>query len=665
MDFNRNVRKMTRYMAWFSVELWLGTFPACGAETLFDFSKGLPRTWEAKGSLFGTDDKTENLCSDLTHYYAVARPTPGLVVSPEFRLANPYLNIQIDGDRLSGQLSLIRVSKTDGRRQVIRKSLAPALQIPGWLKDGWFSFDVGEYSGETVYFQLAGCRSLSSIALKQILAEDKPRGDFSGQAYIEAIGRMLDKDRDMAGSDPFRPVLHAIAPSGKSWDANGLVFKDGVYHFFYLVRPNGAGPVQGHKVSKDLVSWEERPVAAWPNIEEGEEAVWSGSAVIDDEGRCHIFYTGVGPDRSSRFAPRQGHLVSIDEKFDRFRKVDTSMITLDDFPVPAHAVRDPFAFRNGGTWYLTLTGSVLKEGQETVADQMAAWPKESCQGALFLFESQNLNDWKYKGIALRSEKKPLWEVSDLFRSGGRWFFSPGGKEYHVGDFDLEKGTFTDTREPGKACLGLFYAYRSMAAPDGRRLVISRVKEGGGLAVKKWEGAYTFPREWWLEDDVLRQRPAKELEVLRKGHAEFSGSVKEGIHPVMTASTEYELIAELDMGTAETCGLEIRRSKEGSQAYRISWDGRKATARVVSPEPAASKPVWWKTPVGIVPEKKTNPRRIKFHLFVDRGLVELFVDDQKTFERPVEEIPLDCNGIAVFAEGGQARVVRLDRWNLSK
>ena len=583
------------------IGLWAGLFLSAGAGVLFDFSKGLPRTWEAKGTLFGTDDKTEKLCSDLTHYYAVARPTPGLIVSPEFKITKPYLNIQVGGERLNGQLSLIRVSKADGRRQVIRKSLAPALQTPGWLKDGWFSFDVGEYSGETVYFQLADCRSLSLITLQRILLEDKPRGDFSGEAYIDAIGRMLERDREAAGSDPFRPVLHAIAPSGKSWDANGLVFKDGVYHFFYLVRPNGAAPVQGHKVSKDLVFWEERPVAAWPDIEEGEEGVWSGSAIIDDEGRCHIFYTGVGPDRSSRFAPRQGHLVSIDKNFDRFRKVDSSMITMDDIPVPVQQVRDPFVFREGETWYLALTGSVLNDGQEGVADQMAAWPKESCQGALFLFESKDLNDWKYKGIALRSEKKPLWEVCDLFRSGNRWFFSPGGREYHVGDFDLEKGIFTDRREPGKACSGLFYAYRSMAAPDGRRLVVSRVCEGGSLALKKWEGAYTFPREWWLEDDVLHQRPARELDVLRKGHAEFSGVVEEGIHPVMTASTEYELIAEFDMGTARTCGLEIRRSEDGSRAYRIEWDGQKATACVVSPGPAESKPVWWKTPVRVVPD----------------------------------------------------------------
>ena len=49
----------------------------------------------------------------------------------------------------------------------------------------------------------------------------------------------------------------------------------------------------------------------------------------------------------------------------------------------------------------------------------------------------------------------------------------------------------------------------------------------------------------------------------------------------------------------------------------------------------------------------------------RWLIELFIDERLTLERPVEEIPLDCTGVAVFAEGGPARVIRFDRWNLRR
>ncbi|MCF7817369.1 MAG: glycoside hydrolase family 32 protein [Kiritimatiellales bacterium] len=628
----------------------------------FDFSAGLPPGWIAKGDAFGSGDKAVKQISDLSLYYAKAEPAAGIIVSAEFTITTPYLNIQVDGGTLKGRLSLIRV--LDGNRQVIRKSLASNLQINGWLKGGWFTFDVRDYLGEKAYFQLSDCRSLSQVNLKQILFGNEPRGDFSGKVYIEATQQVLDRDKATADADPFRPVLHAQAASGKTWDANGLVCKDGLYHFFYLIAPNGAPPVQGHKVSTDLVAWEERPIAAWPSVEAGEEGVWSGSAAIGDDGRCHIFYSGIGPDRSSIFSHRQGHLVSTDSSFDQFEKVNASMITMDDIPVPAQSVRDPFVFRDGKTWYLTLTGSVLKDGNEALADQKIKWPDSAIQGAVFLFRSENLYDWKFEGIACKSENKPLWEVSDFIkRKDGLWLFSPGGKEYHIGRFDLDNATFEPVRPQEKISIGEFYAYHSITVPDRRHLVMGRLTDGGGTA-KKWVGTYAFPREWSFDGNTLIQKPARELQGLRKEHFSHAGTVLSGVQPIDKVDTEYELLVEMDLGTASKCGLEIRRSDDGTRGYRITWDGQKAYCQSIAPEPPEIT-AWWINPLPIVPENKSGSKQVKFHLFVDRGLVELFVDDQKTFERPVEHIPLGDTGIAVFAAGGDAQVVSFDRWNLGR
>lgn len=640
--------------------LWVSILFPGSAAVDFDFSAGLPETWSAAGSVFGTIDEAEKLQSDLSLFYAMPVSVPGIIVSPEFEVCERYLNIRVDGETLKGQLAVIRV--LDGGKQVIRKSLAYNLQDSGWLKDGWFTFDVGDYLGETVYFQLSECYSLAEVNLVRIFSGTAPLGDFSGAAYIEATRRLLDADAATADSDPFRPVLHAQAASGKTWDANGLVYKDGVYHFFYLVRPNAASPVQGHMVSTNLVDWEERPIAAWPSIEEGEEGVWSGSAVIDGEGRCHLFYTAVGPDRSSVFGHRQGHFVSVDPAFDRFERVDSSTIMMEDIPVPAQQVRDPFVFREEGQWYLTLTGSVLKEGYESLADQKIKWPDEAVQGAVLLFRSDDLYDWEYRGVAYESEDKPLWEVSDFIKKeDGLWFFSPGGMEYHVGSLDLTNAVFSPVRESGRVSVGEFYAYRSLTVPDGRHLVMGRLRDGGSDA-KKWVGTYAFPRDWSFEGSVLIQQPAVELQSLRKEHFNYAGIVSNGVGQIDSAGTEYELVVEMDRGSAGTCGLEIRRSDDGAEGYRITWDGQKAYCQSIAPEPPEIT-AWWINPIPIVPENKTDPDRIKFHVFVDRGLVEVFVDDQKTFERPVEHIALACTNIAVFADGGDAEVVSYDRWNL--
>src|SRR5436305_8889508 len=103
----------------------------------------------------------------------------------------------------------------------------------------------------------------------------------------------------------YRPQFHFSPRQHWTNDPNGLVWFDGEYHLFYQYNPVGDtwGHMSwGHAVSRDLVHWEELPVAL---AEENGVMIFTGSTVIDEHntsGFCDAgkpcmdaVYTGHSP----------------------------------------------------------------------------------------------------------------------------------------------------------------------------------------------------------------------------------------------------------------------------------------------------------------------------------------------------------------------------------
>ncbi|ASN18733.1 GH32 C-terminal domain-containing protein [Arthrobacter sp. YN] len=257
------------------------------------------------------------------------------------------------------------------------------------------------------------------------------------------------------GSEDFRPAYHYTPEKNWMNDPNGMVFHKGVYHLFYQHNPSGntwGNMSWGHATSKDLVHWQEQPLAL---STDAQEDVFSGSIVVDKDNT-----TGLGTKENpalvavytSAYKEASPH---------RGLQAQSLAYSLDD----------------GQTWTKYSGNPVLNRNSANFRDPKVFWydnPSgggywvmtvvESQDHKVLLYKSGNLKDW----TAL-SEFGPAnatggqWECPDLFplavdgdTNNIKWVMvvniNPGGVaggsagQYFVGDFDGT--TFTsETTEP--------------------------------------------------------------------------------------------------------------------------------------------------------------------------------------------------------------------------
>jgi beta-fructofuranosidase len=159
-----------------------------------------------------------------------------------------------------------------------------------------------------------------------------------------------------------RPALHFTPREGWVNDPLGLTYHDNLYHLFFQYVPGQTAWSPecrwGHAVSEDLLTWAERDVALEPG--DGDGGCWSGSVVVDSDGRASIFYTSVQLDDLDIGRIRTAR--PIDEAWDTWRK-EPVVATVPENQ-DAIVFRDPYLFRDHEKWRM-LVGSGRSDGTAT------------------------------------------------------------------------------------------------------------------------------------------------------------------------------------------------------------------------------------------------------------------------------------------------------------
>lgn len=276
-----------------------------------------------------------------------------------------------------------------------------------------------------------------------------------------------------AAFDVVRPAWHFTA-DGWLNDPNGCFLGvDGLYHLFYQFNPVGSawGNMHwGHAVSRDLLHWESRPTALFPD-ETG--TMFSGSAVVDadnvsglgDGSRPPVllFYTAAGGTNELSAGRRFVQCLAYStDGGTSFRKYDANPV----IPWLEAENRDPKVFPAGDGTYVC---ALYLSGNDYA-----------------IFSSPDLLHWTMmQRLTLPGDD----ECPDLYplpyENGVKWVFSGASGWYLTGD--LKDGVFTVDEFPPRR-IGCdsddSYAAQTFFSFDGvrRRIAWSRWHYAGSTGL---------------------------------------------------------------------------------------------------------------------------------------------------------------------------------------
>ncbi|BER93297.1 glycoside hydrolase family 32 protein [Atrimonas thermophila] len=451
--------------------------------------------------------------------------------------------------------------------------------------------------------------------------QEKILEDILEVVLQEARRRLLEASRD-----PQRPRYHFLPPPG--WMNDPIpYFYDGNYHVFFQYHPGL--PFWGnmhwdHAVSKDLIYWENLPIALFP--EKGKpdsEGCWTGS-IIKRGNLFLAFYTGVYP---------QNQCLALSKDLIRWKKYPQNPV-ISYLQKPAElneTFRDPHVWQTDNRWYMLLGAG-----------------KSYLEGSPLLFTSTDLLKWEYL--------HPLYqgpaagdECPDFFPLGEKWVLLSSRKltKWAVGNF---KNLFFEPETFGIVDYGSFYAGKTLLDNKNRRILFGWIHEERPVEEQLrsgWSGVLSLPRRISLSPDgSLKIEPVPELTQLRretliKDYFELKG---------FTDSSGFR---EFEIPGGNQIEIEIIFSKVAAREWGLILPGGESIIYDNESKRFMNEDY-----------RLSNNQRVNLRIFVDNSVIEVFLNGD--FCKTVRHYPpLEAYSqpLRIFCRDGKIRVEKLNVWSM--
>ena len=455
-----------------------------------------------------------------------------------------------------------------------------------------------------------------------------------------------------------RPAFHLTPFCGWMNDPNGFSYYGGKYHLFYQYNPyhiHWDSMHWGHAVSSDLLRWEYLPAALAPDMPYDCNGCFSGNAIELEDGRQLLVYTGVRQVKTEGNGVRdvQVQCVATGDGMEYKKYEKNPVISSDMLPEGASRAdfRDPKIWR-------------LSDGKFCCA--VASRPADG-SGQVLLYTSPDGFDWSFWTVldTNRNRLGKMWECPDFFKLDGKYVLLvspqdmlcegeyPGGNGTVciIGDFDEETGRFTEISNQTVDSGIDFYAPQTVLTPDGRRVMIAWMQNWDSCSIREegspWAGQMTLPREVFIKDGRLWQRPSKEFLSLRKNEQTFSKFIETTEHFSFDGLRGRILCMDIQLRAFdERCSWVLRIAEDEKFYTELVYRARENTLTVDRRHSSSRRAIRHVQECSIL--KKDSV--LSLEVVLDKFSMEVFINGGEQAMTCAFYTPLSADGISFFADG---------------
>lgn len=464
-----------------------------------------------------------------------------------------------------------------------------------------------------------------------------------------------------------RPKYHLLPAANWTNETHGLLYFNERYHIFNQKNASNMFLDQinwGHFSSPDLVNWTEHKPAITPEPGYDSNGAWSGHVVVDNEGMPTLIYTAGGDKMGVAIAfPKDIKDPTLTEwiKYEH-----NPVISGQPEGCTRNDLRDEYVWKEGDNWYMIVGFGVVENNVE--------------KGAVLLYKSKDLKKWDFihtmfEGNPSVDDSGIFWEMPVFWKYGDKYILlvnkvphnrTPARAMYWSGSFVNERFIPDDAIPRNLEVVNRLLSPSVSYDKDGNITAIAIIPDeiGSWAAYKHgWTHLYSIPRIWNIDNGIIKQSAHPALRQLRGDYETLGATIVRESTPIKISSDDQQLEvkATINPKASEKFGFIIHRNPDNSEYTKIYYDTRKEEIVVDQTHSSIKEFIPLNIRTGKYKLDVSKP--VDFHVFIDRSVVEIFINDTDAFTTRIFPLSQNSSQLNVFTEGGDIEV-NADIWKLN-